>query len=144
MTSNVDVVYVHGLSLLNRAIELFGKGTAGAARHGFYLESVSSGLPPLPIGYQSRCVRIPGSLSVLRPFRPEIHDLAATKLARFHTRDREDLTILCDTGELDPDRLREVVDLAFTFADDEDPRRYAANANLTVVIDYLKGRRKKL
>ena len=67
----------------------------------------------------------------MRPFRPEIHDLAATKLARFHTRDREDLTILCDTGELDPDRLREVVDLAFTFADDEDPKRYAANANLT-------------
>jgi hypothetical protein len=146
MTKDVDVVYVHGSTLLDRAVEAFGKGTARADHHGFYLEAVSSGLPPLPIGYQGRCIAIPGPWHVLRPARPEIHDLAATKLSRFHARDREDLRILCDTGDLAADRLREVVDLAFAFAadEDEDPRQRAAYANLAVVVDYLEGRRKGL
>jgi Nucleotidyltransferase of unknown function (DUF6036) len=146
MTKDVDVVYDHGSTLLDRAVETFGKGTAEAARHGFYLETVSSGLPPLPIGYRSRCIAIPGPWRVLRPGRPEIHDLAATKLSRFHARDREDLRILCDTGELGADRLREVVDLAFAFAADEveDPKRKAAYENLGVVVAYLEGSRREL
>jgi hypothetical protein len=146
MTKDIDVVYVHGSPLLDRAVEIFGDGTAAAARHGFYLEAVSSGLPPLPIGYQNRCVAIPGPWRVLRPGRPEIHDLAATKMSRFHARDREDLQILCDTGELSADGLRAAVDLAFTFAadEDEDPKRRRAYANLRVVVDYLEGRRRGL
>jgi Nucleotidyltransferase of unknown function (DUF6036) len=146
MTKDVDVVYDHGSTLLDRAMETFGKGTAEAARRGFYLEAVSSGLPPLPIGYRGRCIAIPGPWRVLRPGRPEIHDLAATKLSRFHARDREDLRILCDTGELGVDRLREVVDLAFAFAadEDEDPKRRAAYGNLGLVVDYLEGRRREL
>jgi hypothetical protein len=146
MTKDVDVVYDHGSALLKRAVEVFGAGTAAAARHGFYLEAVSSALPPLPIGYQRRCVMIPGPWRVLRPGRPEIHDLAATKLSRFHARDREDLRILCDTGELTADGLRTALDQAFTFAadEDEDPKRRRAYANLRVVVDYLEGRRREL
>lgn len=110
------------------------------------LEAVSSGLPPLPIGYRARCIAIPGPWRVLRPSRPEIHDLAATKLSRFHARDREDLRLLCDTGELTADRLRKVVDLAFAFAadEDEDPKRRAAYTNLAMVVDYLEARRQGL
>jgi len=146
MTKDVDVVYIHGSPLLDRAVETFGRGTAEAARYGFYLEAVSSGLPPLPIGYQTRCRTIPGPWRVLSPALPEIHDLAATKLSRFHARDREDLRILCDTGELTVDRLREVVDLAFAFSadEDEDSKRKAAYTNLEMVVDYLEGRQRGL
>jgi hypothetical protein len=146
MTVDVDVVYVHGSALLDRALATFGAGTAAAARHGFYLEAVSSGLPPLPSGYQARCNPIPGPWRVVRPHLPAIHDLAATKLSRFHARDREDLRILGDTGELTADGLRAAVDLAFAFAadEDEDPKRKAAYGNLGVVVDYLEGRRREL
>jgi hypothetical protein len=146
MTKDVDVVYIHGSPLLERAVDIFGAGTPGSTRHGFYLETVSSGLPPLPIGYQNRSVAIPGSWRVLRPYRPEIHDLAATKLSRFHARDREDLRILCDTGELTAAGLRIAVDLAFSFAaaEDEDPKRRTAYSNLELVVDYVEGRRREL
>jgi hypothetical protein len=146
MTKDVDVVHIHDSNLLDRAVEIFGRGTAAAALHGFYLEPVSSGLPPLPLGYQGRCVAISGPWRVLRPGLPEIHDLAATKLSRFHARDREDLQILCDTGKLTAGRLRSAVDSAFVFAadEDEDPKRRTAYANLRVVVDYLEGRRREL
>jgi hypothetical protein len=146
MTKDVDVVYDHGKPLLDRAVEAFGAGTAGAARYGFYLEAVSSGLPPLPVGYQKRCVAVPGPWRVIRPGLPEVHDLAATKLSRFHARDREDLRILCDTGGLTAGGLRAAVDLAFAFAadEDEDPKRKNAYANLRAVIEYVEGRRREL
>src|SRR4051794_7453223 len=69
MTKDVDIVAVHGSRLQEIAEATFGKNTAGASRHGFYLESVSSGLPPLPIGYQARCVDVPGPWVVIRPKR---------------------------------------------------------------------------
>jgi hypothetical protein len=118
MTKDVDVVYTHGSKLLDRAV----------AKFGFYLEAVSSGLPPLPAGYQKRCIAILGPWRVLRPGRPEIHDLAATKLSRFHARDREDLQILCDTGDLTIDGLQSAVEPAFAFSADEeeDPKRKRA------------------
>jgi hypothetical protein len=146
MTKDVDVVYIHGSTLLDQAVARFGAGTPAAARYGFYLEVVSSGLPPLPLGLQARCIPIPGSWRVLRPARPEIHDLAATKLARFHARDREDLRILCDTGQLTADGLQASLDSAFTFAadEDEDPKRKMAYAHLRTVLDYLEGRRREL
>jgi hypothetical protein len=146
MTKDVDIIYVHGSKLQDKAEELFGKGTEGAEKWGFYLERVSSGLPPIPIGYQSRSIDVPGPWKVIRPKRPEVHDLAATKLKRFHAKDRVDLRILCDTGELSADGLRQALDSAFAFAADEeeDPGRKKAYKNLTTVIDYLEGRRREL
>jgi hypothetical protein len=146
MTRDVDVVHVHDSVLLERALTRFGVGTDAAARHGFYLEAVSSALPPLPLGYQGRCRAIPGPWQVLRPGLPEIHDLAATKLSRFHARDREDLRILADTGELTVEGLQSAVDSAFAFAADEeeDPKRRRVNAKLRVLVDYLEGRRREL
>jgi hypothetical protein len=139
MTKDIDIIYVHGSELQNKAEELFGKGSAGAERWGFYLETVSSGLPPVPNGYQSRSSDVPGPWKVLRPKQLEIHDLAATKLSRFHVRDREDLKILCDTGRLRADRLLEVLDLAFAVAEKDDPAQKRAAANLQRVLDYLAG-----
>ena len=146
MTKDVAVVAVHGSALMDRAVAAFGAGTPAADRPGFYIEAVPSALPPLPIGYQGRCVAIPGPWRILQPARPEIHDLAATKLSRFHARDREDLRILGDTGDLTVDGLRAALDAAFAFAADEeeDPKRRVAYANLRVVIDYLEGRRRDL
>ncbi len=146
MTKDVDVVYLHDSPLMDRALEAFGKGTVAATRHGFYLEGVASGLPPLPGGYQRRCVAIPGSWRILRPGRPEIHDLAATKLSRFHARDREDIRILADTGDLTVEELQAAVDSAFAFHadEDEDDKRRTAYANLREVVAYLEGRRRNL
>jgi hypothetical protein len=143
MTNDVDIVYVHGSELQERAIRAFGKGTPGAHRHGLYLEAVPPGLPPLPGGYQARCVGIPGPWIVIRPKQPEIHDLAVTKLKRFHAKDREDLRILCDTGRLSVGGLRQSLDSAFAFAADEeeDAGRRAAYDSLRTVIEYLEGRR---
>ena len=51
-----------------------------------------------------------------------------TKLSRFHAKDRQDLQILCDSGELDGDTLRNTLDSAFAFSADEDeaPKRKKA------------------
>jgi len=105
-TKDVDIVHFHGLELEHKAIELFGKGTENAERLGSYLEPVPQGLPPIPGGYCKRSQDIPGDWQVLRPKQPEPHDLVVTKLKRFHAKDRQDLRILCDSGELMSDRLR--------------------------------------
>ncbi len=99
-TKDVDIVHFHGSQLELKAVELFGKGTRNAERFGFYLEPVPQGLPPIPGGYRPRSEEIPGRWRVLRPRQPEPHDLAVTKLKRFHAKDREDLQILCDAGTM--------------------------------------------
>jgi hypothetical protein len=146
MTKDIDVIYFHGSELQDKAVEKFGQGTPGAQKWGFYLETVSSGLPPVPAGYRSRSSDVPGPWRVIRPKRLEIHDLAVTKLKRFYAKDRVDLQILCDTGELNEVGLRQSLDSAFTFAadEDEDPGRKIAYSNLLTVIDYLEGRRREL
>jgi len=146
MTKDVDVVFQHGSRLLERAVEVFGAGRPGARRLGFFLETVSSGLPPLPAGFQGRCVDIPGDWSVIRPKRPEAHDLAVTKLGRFHAKDRADVQTLCDSGLLTEAGLARAFDLAHAFSgkEGEDEKRDAAHANLQAVVDYLQGRRRTL
>ena len=63
-----------------------------------------------------------------------------TKLKRFHAKDRQDLQILCDSGQLEADRLRRVLDSAFAWAEKDDPDRAIAARNLDRVIDYLEGK----
>jgi hypothetical protein len=144
MTRDVDVVDAAGSRLLGVAVRVFGKGGPGHRGHGFYLEAVSSGLPPLPIGFQGRCVAVPGPWRVIRPRRPEASDLVVTKLRRFHAGDREDVVILCDTGEVDEETLRERFDLAYAFSDRGDPGVERAVAHPEAVVDYLTGRRRAL
>jgi len=145
-TKDIDIVHFHGCPLESKALELFGKATPHAERLGFYLEPEPQGLPPIPGSYCRRSDDIPGSWRVLRPKQPKPHDLAATKLSRFHAKDREDLRILCDSGEVNADELRKALDSAFAFAadEDEDPQRKRAYANLGIVIEYLEGKRHRL
>jgi hypothetical protein len=138
-TKDVDIVHFHGSQLELKAVELFRAGTANAERFGFYLEPVPQGLSPIPDTYLSRSEPIPGRWRVLRPMQPDPHDLAVTKLRRFHAKDREDLRILCDSGDLDADRLRQGLESAFLWSEKEGPDREIAARNLARVIEYLEG-----
>ena len=77
---------------------------------------------------------------MIRPRRPEAHDLVVSKLRRFHAGDREDVGIRCDAGEVRAEVLRERFDLAYAFSDRDDPKVEAAAARLEAVVDYLAGR----
>jgi hypothetical protein len=144
MTKDVDVVEVRPSHLLTVASEVFKKGAPGNAGYGFYLETVSSGFPPLPIGFEKRCIDIVGPWQVIRPKRPEGHDLVVTKLKRFHQGDREDVRILCDTGEIEVQLLRSRFEMAHVFSDLDDPKVVKALMNLESVVEYLNGRRSTL
>jgi hypothetical protein len=144
MTKDVDVLELTDSRLFSLAVAAFAKGSAGHAAHGFYLEAVSSGLPPMPIGFERRCVEVTGPWAVIRPKRPEANDLVVSKLKRFHAGDREDVQILCDAGEVEVGALRERFDLAHAFSDMDDPRVVSAAANLERVAEYLEGRRRAL
>jgi hypothetical protein len=122
------------------AVEAFGRGSANAERFGFYLEPVPQGLPPIPGTYCARSEPIPGRRRVLRPMQPDPHDLAVTKLKRFHAKDRVDLQILCDSGELDADLLKQGLESAFAWAEKADSDREVAARNLALVVGYLEGR----
>ena len=147
MHEDIDMVARMGpLELEQKALELFGEGTSNAATWGLYLEAVPQGLPPLPQSYCKQSTAIPGDWKVVRPKQPEVHDLAVTKLRRFHTKDREDLRLLCDTGDLTPEGLRRALDSAYTFSmdDEEDPGRKWAYENLERVIAYLQAETRTL
>lgn len=143
-TKDVDVVDVADSRLLGIAVDIFGKNSPGNVARRFYLETVSSGLPPLPIGYQKRCIDVPGPWRIIRPKRPEPHDLIVTKLSRFHQGDREDVRIICDADDIDTVILRERFELAHAFSDRDDPKVVSAFRNWETVADYLDGRRKGL
>jgi hypothetical protein len=146
-TKDVDVVTRTAEPELEaKALALFGKGTPNALRWGLYLEGVPPGLPPLPGSYHLRAVDLPGAWKVLRPKQPEPHDLAVTKLKRFHAGDREDLRILCDSGDLSREGLERALDSAYAFGADEEeaPGRERAYTHLRIVIEYLEGRRRDL
>ena len=137
-TRDVDMVGRMGdRELEEQALELFGKGSLGARTHGLYLEEVPQGLPPIPGGYKNRARELPGNWRVLRPREPEAHDLAVTKLKRFHAADQEDLKILCDRGDLTAGGLERALASAFMWEADDDPGHEAAKANLGVVLAYL-------
>jgi hypothetical protein len=139
-TKDIDILYFHGSRLQEKAVELFGKGTLNAERWGFYLEPVPQGLPPIPSAYCNNSEPIPGEWRVIRPKCPEPHDLAVTKLKRFHAKDREDLQIMCDSGQMRKDRLEKTLESAFAFAEKGDPGWERARANLSQVVNYLEGK----
>lgn len=132
--------------LTQKAVELFGKGTDAARGLGLYLELVLDGVPPVPAGFRDRCEEVKGGWQVIRLWRLEIHDLAATKLKPFRAQDRQDLQFLCDTGRLRADRLRESLESAFCWSMEKDgnPDRDRAFDNLQRVVLYLRGKSRTL
>ncbi|HYT88689.1 MAG TPA: DUF6036 family nucleotidyltransferase [Gemmataceae bacterium] len=142
-TKDVDLVTRGDVPALQaRAFELFGKGAANAKKWGLYLEGVPEGLPPVPGSYRRLSVELPGDWKVLRPKQLDPHDLAVTKLRRFHAGDREDLRILCDSGDLTRKGLERALDSAYPFGmdEEEDPDCKRVNDHFRRVIDYLEGR----
>jgi len=146
-TKDVDVVApTQTPELEEKAFALFGKGTPNALQWGLYLEGVPPGLPPVPGGFQKRAVELPGNWKVLRPKQPDPHDLAVSKLKRFHAGDREDLRILCDAGDLTPEGLQRALGQAYQFSmdEEEDPGYKRSLENFRKVIDYLNGTSRQL
>jgi len=146
-TKDVDMVMrTETPELEAKAFELFGKGTPNAMRWGLYLEGVPPGLPPVPGSYRRLSVELPGNWKVLRPRQLDAHDLAVTKLKRFHAGDREDLRILCDAGDLTREGLERALNSAYPFGmdEEEDPECKRMNENCRKVIDYLEGRSRTL
>ena len=148
MTSDVDVVQVSypPAPLLSAALEQFGKGTSGANEHGLYLETVVDGIPPLAGSFKKRCTQIAGDWKVLAVWQPDANDLAASKLKRYASKDRDDLRHLCDNGFLQAAKLRQSLTSAFMWETEEsgDPGRERAFANLDKVIAYLEGNSRDL
>jgi hypothetical protein len=146
-TKDVDIVGgLESPDLEKAALELFGEGTPNALRFGLYLQAVPNGIPPIPGTYTKRALPFAGEWKVLIPWQPEPHDLAATKLKRFHAGDREDLQILCDSGDLTVEGLEAALRSAFLWHADpeEDPGHARALANLRRVVDYLNGESRTL
>ena len=113
---------------------------------GLYLEGVPPGLPPVPGSYRRLSVELPGNWKVLRPRQLDPHDLAVTKLKRFHAGNREDLRILCDAGDLNREGLERALNSAYPFGmdEEEDPGCKRTNENFRKVIDYLEGQSRTL
>jgi hypothetical protein len=146
-TKDVDLVTDGNVSRLQAlAFELFGKGTHNAQALGLYLEAVPAGLPPLPGNYRDSSTELPGRWKVLRPRQIDVHHLAITKLKRFHAGDREDVRILCDSGDLTSAGLADALDSAFPFGlDEEEDRDHQRVMNhYRKVNDYLEGRTRDL
>ncbi len=142
-TKDVDLVTRGEVPELQvKAFDLFGKGTPNANKWGLYLEGVPEGLPPVPGRYRKLSVELPGDWKVLRPKQLDPHDLAVTKLRRFHAGDREDLRILCDSGDLTREGLERALDSAYPWGmdEEEDPDCKRVNDHFRKVIDYLEGR----
>src|SRR5207237_5530646 len=59
-TTDIDMVSTRDPGLEQKAIELFGKGSALAQSFGLYLDPVPQGLPPLPRGFRGRCIAAMG------------------------------------------------------------------------------------
>jgi hypothetical protein len=144
MTKDVDVVQTVGSRLFDIAVDVFRKNGPDHQSHGFYLEAVSSGLPPLPHGFKQRCVDVSGPWQIIRPKPLEVHDLIVTKLRRFHAGDRLDVQILCDTGDVDVVILRERFEQANHFSDMDEPKVVFSLKNLEAIAEYLDGLRRSL
>jgi len=148
MTSDVDVVQISypPVPLLSIALERFGKGTPAAKEHDLYLESVADGVPPLAGSFRKRCTRMAGDWKALAVWQPEANDLAASKLKRYASKDKDDLRHLCDNGLLQPESLRRSLEGAFIWETEEsgDLGRERAFANLDKLIAYLEGNSRDL
>lgn len=141
-TSDIDILQpAGGEELVALALRLFGRGTEQATRHGLYLEVVNPGFPPMPGGYEKRARQVKGEWAVLRVYHLDPHDLAASKLRRFATKDREDIRQLCDLGLLEPIQLETILEKAFRWNLEKDGDEYRDHtfANLHIVQKYLRG-----
>jgi hypothetical protein len=100
----------------------------------------------VPAAYRKLATELPGDWSVLHPKTLDLHHLAVTKLRRFHSGDREDLRIICHSGDVTTAGLEQALASAYPFgmAEEEDPNCKRVNDHFRMVIDFLEGRRTDL
>ena len=143
VTGDVNVIPPNDPTpLLNEALRLFGKGTAQSQVHDLYLEVVPTDLPPVSPGCRKRATEFTGGWAVIRLFHLDPHDLICSKLRRFAGKDREDIRLLCDMVEIDPDTLHARLRTAWPSEKDEDdgdPEHTRTFLNLRTVQKYLRG-----
>ena len=149
-TKDFDIIEMRNSRLESELIREFGKSSRAAREFNLYIDPVPQGLPPVPAGFRKRCEEVPGAWKVLRLWKLEIHDLAATKLKSFRAQDRQDLQMLCDQGLIDAKKLRDRLNAAYLFYvpgkddDDHPDNPVQAFANLQSVEQYLAGERRSL
>lgn len=139
-TKDLDMIQMN-TRLEQHAEQIFGGASENAKTLSLYLQLVPQGIPPVPQSFRKRCVEIVGGWRIVRLWRLDPHDLAATKMKRFEARDREDLRFLCDEGHLNEERLRMSLESAFMWTNEEDADRERAFSNLETVCAYLRGER---
>jgi hypothetical protein len=94
----------------------------------------------MPAGFEKRATRENGPWKVIRLYRLDPHDLAASKLRRFSAKDRADVRLLCDLGCLNPERLEQILEKAFLWNMDKDGDEFRDSAfrSLRTVQQYLR------
>jgi Nucleotidyltransferase of unknown function (DUF6036) len=144
-TRDFDIIEMRNSRLEPELIQEFGKNSPAAGEFNLYIDPVPPGLPPVPGGFQKRCKEVSGTWKVLRLWKLEVHDLAATKLKSFRIKDRQDLQMLCDQGLINANKLRDRLKAAYPLYvpgkddDDHPDNPVQAFANLQRVEQYLSG-----
>jgi Nucleotidyltransferase of unknown function (DUF6036) len=144
-TKDFDILEMRSSRLEPELIREFGKNSRAAREFNLYIDPVPMGLPPVPGGFQQRCEEVSGTWKVLRLWKLEVHDLAATKMKSFRPQDRQDLQMLCDQRLINADKLRDRLNAAYPFYvpgkddDDHPDNPVRAFANLKRVEQYLSG-----
>ncbi len=102
-TADIDCLAIVPNHLSKHILELAGRGSPLASRHGLYLQQV--GIADHPDDYEDRLQPVaPELFRHLRVFVLDVHDIVIAKMARHGPKDRADLA---DLGVLDPEVLRE-------------------------------------
>ncbi len=112
-----------------------------ASRRDPWLDLVCGGLPPLPIGFQSRATVIEGDWTRIRVYCLGTVDLVVSKLQRFIPRDRRHIQTICD---LDPAVRAPLAALSEADFREVDLWEDTMAPRRDLVLDYLDGRRAHL
>lgn len=105
-TGDIDSLAVLPLDQLGTLMEVAGRDSALARKHGIHIHYVAGA--EAPEDYQERLIPIvPDRFRYLRLFALDVHDLILAKLTRNYPVDIEDVKYLAQEKLLNPDILRE-------------------------------------
>ncbi len=134
-TTDSDILESAGMEPAAKAEleRLAGRGTAGARRHGTYIEVVAEALPFLPQQPLWHPVKRYSSLNHFDVTVLDVVDVVVSKLKRFEAKDRDDILAMIDHG-LDHAallrRFRLAVDVYSCDARAEDLPKYVAHLHI--------------
>ena len=106
-TADLDVFEVVPAAALKPLLQMAGKGSQLANKHGVYVDA-GSRVATVPESYADRLTELfPGTFTNLKLFALDPYDLALSKLERNIDRDREDVLLLAQTTAFDVGVLKE-------------------------------------